>query len=224
MLAGVGRHLAPVHADGHLPELHHLQFLRHLQHLHEALAQQGAVLPPEPTDRVMVRMRVAGDQPHRHVVVGRLLDAPRAESARRVAVDRQSQHHRRRILRVPASPHVDLDSAQIQSLHRVQDEVRQVVSGHPVAQVHRQQQGGVTVDVHEAWAHSYLLDSKPRPLVQTPGKIVGEKSDRLLARLFHTLRASNRDGASWRNRAQKGEQEHSVGREDSLVKYRQGAR
>ncbi|HOU87992.1 MAG TPA: FtsW/RodA/SpoVE family cell cycle protein, partial [Verrucomicrobiota bacterium] len=60
-------------------------------------------------------------------------------------------------------------------------EVRQVVSGHPVAQVHRQQQGGVTVDVHEAWAHSYLLDSKPRPLVQTPGKIVGEKSDRLLA-------------------------------------------
>ena len=138
VFAGVGQHLGAVHTDRDLPDFQHLQLPRHLQHFDKQFAQQRLVLPSEGADRVVIGMGIGRDEPHRHIVVGRLFDPPRAEGAGRVAVDQQTDQHARRILRIPRAPDVDLDLAKVHRLHGIHNKMRQVIGWHPVLEVGRQ--------------------------------------------------------------------------------------
>ena len=102
-------------------------------------------------------MRVGAEVTHGHVAVGGALDAAAAEGAVGVAVDEQREHHRRRELRVAAAAVVDGEGAQRQPLDGLDDEMDQVILGDPIAQVRRQEQGGLTVDVDEAGGLAPLL-------------------------------------------------------------------
>jgi hypothetical protein len=72
---------------------------------------------------------------------------------------------------------VDLDLAEIQGVHGVEDEVDEMIGGHPVAQVGREQQRGVAVNRNEAGRHAFK-DAAAR---KKSKKIENFKSDRLLA-------------------------------------------
>jgi hypothetical protein len=71
---GVGRDLGAVEAAGDLPGLREPQLLGQLQDLDETLAQQRLVLAAKRADRIVIRMGIRGEQSHRDVVVGGLLD------------------------------------------------------------------------------------------------------------------------------------------------------
>jgi hypothetical protein len=57
-------------------------------------------------------------------------------------------------LRVTGPPGVHSDLPQIELLDRIDQKMHQMIRRHPIAQVRRQQQGGVTVDVHEFGSHA----------------------------------------------------------------------
>jgi hypothetical protein len=152
-LAGVGGDFRAVDTHRHLAKLGQLQLLGQLQDLDETLLHQRLVLRSESADRVVVRVGVAGDEPHGHIVVGGLLDAAGSKGARRVAVHQQAQQQGRRILLVARAAGVDPDLAQVDRLDRIDDEVCQMVGRHPVPQVRRQQQGGGAIDGDEACCH-----------------------------------------------------------------------
>ncbi len=69
-------------------ELVNLQF--QLQDLDETLFHQRLVLRPESAERIVVRVGVAGDEPHGCIVVGGLLDPAGTEGAARVAAPASS--------------------------------------------------------------------------------------------------------------------------------------
>ena len=62
VFAGVGEDLGAVGGDGELAELEHLELLGQLQHLDETLVEQRLVLAAEGAARVVIRMRVGGEQ------------------------------------------------------------------------------------------------------------------------------------------------------------------
>ena len=129
--------------------------LGQLQHFDEALGEQRPVFPAEGAERVVVGMGVGSEQTHRDAVVSALLDATAAEGARGIAVNKQAQQHGRRILFAAGAAEVDLDLTQVQGIHRVEDEVDQMIGGHPVAKVRWQKQRGITVNDNEAGGHVF---------------------------------------------------------------------
>jgi hypothetical protein len=129
----------------------------------------------------VIRVRVGGEQAHRHAVVSVLLDATRTEGAGGVVVYQQGQQHRGRILFGTGAALVDFDLAQVQRGDGVHDEVNQVIGGHPVAQIGRQKQRGVAVNGNETRGHvsqTRLLRPRSKPETKSCAK-----SDRLLERL-----------------------------------------
>ena len=52
---------------------------------------------------------------------------------------------------------LEVDLAQIDRLHRVADEVGEMIGRHPVAQIRWEQQGSVAIDVYEANGHELLI-------------------------------------------------------------------
>jgi hypothetical protein len=66
------------------------------------------------------------------------------------AEDEQAHHHCGRILLGAGAALIDLGAAHIDLRHRVHDEMHQMILGQPVAQIRRQEQRGVVVDVDEA--------------------------------------------------------------------------
>jgi len=65
-------------------------------------------------------------------------------------MDEQTQHQRRRELCAAAAAVIDARRPQIQQPHRVHDEMHEMIFRHPSAQIGRQKQRGVVVDVDEA--------------------------------------------------------------------------
>ena len=65
---------------------------------------------------------------------------------------------------------VDADLAQIQAVHRVEEEVDEMVGGHPVAQVGREQQRRVAVEGDEAGGHGQQINPAPVLFKQSLGK------------------------------------------------------
>ena len=76
-----------------------------------------------------------------------LLEAAAAEGAGGVAVEEQAQPPVRRIGLAAGAAGVDADLAQVQGLHRLEDEVDERIGGHPVAPMGRAQQRRVVIDV-----------------------------------------------------------------------------
>ena len=179
VLAGVGQHLGPIHRHGDLAHLQELQRLGQFQHPHEGLLQQRSILPAEGADRVVVRMGIPANHPHRHTVPGGLLDAPGTKYPGGVTIEQQRQEHPRRILFTAGAPLVDPDLAQIQPFYRIQNKMRQVTRGHPLAQIRRQKQGGIVINRDESCGHT-LFDNRPRNLFNQTEKKPPSKSDRLL--------------------------------------------
>jgi hypothetical protein len=64
-----------------------------------------------------------------------------------------------RVLLAAGAADVDLDLAQVESVHGVEDEVDKMIAGHPVAQIGGQEQRGVPVNGNEANGHG----SQTRP-------------------------------------------------------------
>ena len=56
---------------------------------------------------------------------------------------------------------VDADLAQVEGLHRLEDEVDERIGGHPVAPMGRKQQRRVVINVDEAWTQADRIDAGP---------------------------------------------------------------
>ena len=67
----------------------------------------------------------------------------------------------RRIWLAAGAAGVDADLAQVEGLHRIEDEVDERIGGHPVAPIGREQQRRVVIDVDEAWTHADRIDAGP---------------------------------------------------------------
>jgi hypothetical protein len=50
---------------------------------------------------------------------------------------------------------IDLHLAQVQDIHRVEDEVDQMIGGHPVTEIGRQEKRGVAVNYNKAGGHVF---------------------------------------------------------------------
>jgi hypothetical protein len=144
----------PIHAD--TAKLQQLHFLRQFQHFNESRGEGLAVVAPKRTNRVVVGVCIRAEVPHRDVPIGRALDAPGAENTVGIAVDEKCQQEVRRILFVTAALLVDLELRKRQTLDRLDDEVHEVVLRHPIAQVRRQQQGNIAVDMFESLGHAKI--------------------------------------------------------------------
>jgi len=164
VFAGVGQNLGAVGRDGDVAHFQKVQLASHRQHLPQGCRQKLLVLAAETADRVVIRMGVAAEKTHRDIGVGRLLDGAGTERARGVAVAEHTQHHPWRVLLVARASLIHLEVGQRQAVHRIDNEVGQVVCGNPLAQVGGQQQGRIAVNIDEsgwqgpsirlAWTHS----------------------------------------------------------------------
>lgn len=137
VLAGVGLNFRSVGGHGELAELEELELLGQLQDRNEALGEQRLIFPTKGAERVVVGMGVGGEHAHRDAVVSATLNAATAEDARGVTVDKRGQKHARRILFIAGSSGVDLHLSQVEGVNRIEDEMNQVIGGHPVAHVGR---------------------------------------------------------------------------------------
>ena len=162
MLRSVCLDLRPV--DGHVAQLHQPRLLAKQQHLHEQPSERREVLLAKSRYAVMVGMLIARENSKRHILVRRLFDLPRRRLAHAVAVDQQLDHHRRVI--PGATPIVLLpvrieDRRQIQAIHHVRDEQREVSLRHPLPQVRWQQQPLIQVVRQESLGHTPTLRTPP---------------------------------------------------------------
>jgi hypothetical protein len=62
-----------------------------------------------------------------------------------------------RSLGIAGAAGVHFGLSQIQRLHRVEDEVGEMVRRYPVAQIRREQQRGVAIDIYETMGHELLV-------------------------------------------------------------------
>jgi hypothetical protein len=110
---------------------------------------------PEPGDGRMIGAQAASDHPVRDVAHAPLLDHPAGPLALGIGVEEQRHHHLRveRRPAVPIGPVAAVEPGQVQSGHRVQHHIHQIVLGQPLPHVHRQQQRLITLRVQEVLRH-----------------------------------------------------------------------
>src|SRR5665213_1188304 len=110
-------------------------------------------------------MSVPANHPHRHTVQRRPFNAPGTENTSGIAIEQQGQQHPWRILRAARTAVVDMNLAQVHLLDGLENEMGHVSGGYPVAQIGRQEQWGVVINVDKSRSH-ILTDSPAPPLVQ----------------------------------------------------------
>ena len=164
MLARVGLELGA--ADAHQANPQQLQLPGQKQNLQEALRHRGEVLPPEARHRVVVGVKVRRHKANPDIAVRRPLDPTAGENPVSVAVDQQSQHHPRVMLRRPRAAMVHLEGAQIDALDRRDHEMRQIALRYPVAKIGRKQKRLLAITVNEV-AHPVILTKTHRKVRQT---------------------------------------------------------
>jgi hypothetical protein len=103
----------------------------------------------------MVGAQPAGDHPVAHVAPTPAFDHPAGPLTLAVSIQQQRHHHLRveRRPAVPIGPVPAAELAQVQGGHSVQHHEHQVVSGQPLAHVHRQQQRLITLGIKEILRH-----------------------------------------------------------------------
>ena len=132
MLAGVGEDLSAIDGEGDLAHLEHPHLYGHCEHLLKAALEQRVIGSAEGADAVVIGVKVCAKQTHSHVLVGGSFNLPTAEGARRVGIDEQAKHQRRRILTAACPSLVDLGLAQINQADRLHDEMHQVILRYPL--------------------------------------------------------------------------------------------
>ena len=115
----------------------------------------------------MVGMVIGTEVTHGHIAVGRRFDPPRAKATGGVAVDQQGHHHSGWILFAAGAPIIDVEVPRRYLLHRIQDEVDDVIGRHPLAQIARQEHRGLAVDIDQTGWHRI-----PIPITSALFKIV----------------------------------------------------
>jgi hypothetical protein len=107
--------------------------------------------------------------------------AAAAEGAGGVAVDEQGQEHAGRVLVAAGAATVDLELAQVQGVDGVEDEMNQIMGGHPLAQIGWEQQRGVAVDGNEACRPTFEIRPAVLLFKRRDKNIALPRSDRLPA-------------------------------------------
>ena len=187
MLVGVGLELGAV--DAHQAYAQQLQLLGQKKNLQEALRHRSEVLPPKARDRVVVGVTVRRDEANPDVAVRRPLDPTAGEDPVGVAVDQQRQHHPRVILRRARAAMVHLEGAQIDTLHRLDHEVPQIIRREPVPQIGRKQKRLVPITLDEV-AHPAIL-RQIQPKVRQTASLIGID----LAKRSFQLHGARADGS-----------------------------
>ncbi len=141
VLARVRLHLRAIECD--VSEPHQTCFLAKLQDFEEERFQCLQVDQPKLVDRREVGMTFSSQHPEWNVFVGRPRDPPRRIDAGAVGVQKQRDHHSRRV-RSLASRVLgldrDLDRAQLYLIDDVQDEVREMIFWEPLERGRREQE------------------------------------------------------------------------------------
>ena len=141
VLARVRLHLRAIECD--VSEPHQTCFLAKLQDFEEERFQCLQVDEPKLVDRREVGMTFSSQHPEWNVFVGRPRDPPRRIDAGAVGVQKQRDHHSRRV-RSLASRVLgldrDLDRAQLYLIDDVQDEVREMIFSEPLERGRREQE------------------------------------------------------------------------------------
>ena len=139
VLARVRLHLRAIECD--VSEPHQTCFLAKLQDFEEERFQCLLVDEPKLVDRREVGMTFSSQHPERNVFVGRPRDPPRRIEAGAVGVQKQRDHHSRRVRfasRVLGLDR-DLDRAQLYLIDDVQDEVREMIFWESLERGRREQ-------------------------------------------------------------------------------------
>ena len=97
-----------------------------------------------------------------------------------MTIDEQCQHQARRILFTAGAAMIDVEMAQGKCLDGIQDEVNEVIGGHPVPQIAGQQHRGLAVEMDEG-VRTSRSDPPAAAAFKLSQKISPPKSDRLLA-------------------------------------------
>jgi hypothetical protein len=126
----------------------------HLDELGKAAREQVAMRTAERAQRVVIGVRLRAQEPHRDVLVSGPLNLPAGEDAGGITIDEQPEHHARRIVRIAGAAFIDARALQVQLAERIHDEMRQMIGGHPIAPIGRQEQRRVVLDVDEAGSHA----------------------------------------------------------------------
>ena len=95
-------------------------------------------------------MGIGAEEAHGDVLPGGALDAAGADEAGGIAINEQAEHHGGRVLGVAGAATVDLDVSERDRGDGLDHEVDEVVIGHPVAEIGREQQRAVAINVLEA--------------------------------------------------------------------------
>ncbi len=140
----VGVHLRAVQRDRtHLEHSHRARELQHLQKQCLDLRQEALA---KRRNGVVIGMLVASDEAKRHRIVRRTLDRSTGQHLRRIAVDQQSQQHRRAIRRRTRSAILLDQLRQIQSVDNLDNKACQVSLRQPLIHRRGQQKSGVAID------------------------------------------------------------------------------
>ncbi|MNR09366.1 hypothetical protein D3C85_1255630 [compost metagenome] len=132
MAARIRLELGAVHR--HRAQLDQAALARQAHHLHEQRRQLLQVQRPEVRERAVRRVVLCRQHPQGHIFVQLGRQLARAEGAGGVTVDQHLDHHGRveRLVARPALGIPGVEGAQIQAVHAVADEVRQMPFGQPV--------------------------------------------------------------------------------------------
>ena len=131
MPARVGLHLGAVDGDG--AQLDQTHLAGQANDLHEQVAEFLQAQRAEVADRAMRGEVARAQHPEGYVLVQLACDLARAEHTSGVAIQQHLDHHRRveRLIARAVLLVARVECAQVEPVHRVVDEVRQVPFGQP---------------------------------------------------------------------------------------------
>ncbi len=113
----------------------------------------------------MIGMLVHRQVSEGYVLVSRSLDPPRTRHPSAVAVNQQPHHHARIVRRQPSPVALfvaGVNRRQVQRLHYICHQPRQVALGQPIVQRGRQQKHLVQIAVAKSFAHAPILRARPQ--------------------------------------------------------------
>jgi hypothetical protein len=164
VLAGVGLDLGSI--DGHMAQLHQSSLGTQQQSLREQTRERLQMTLAELGDGGVVGVLVAGKITEGHVLECARLNLARTVDAPRIAVQQQTDHHLRRVGRLPAAILLLIrlvDRAQIQRRDHIQKKAGQVALGKPIVKRWGKQKRLVDRVRNEVLAHGSNLKQNLLP-------------------------------------------------------------
>ena len=101
-------------------------------------------------------MGVGANETHSHITVRGGLDGARTEPTSGITIDEQGEHHRGRILFTARAAMVHMEVAGGDLIHRIKDQVNQMIRRQPLAQVAGQKHRRLPIQIHKTCSHAGL--------------------------------------------------------------------